>query len=292
MKFNSYQQLKIPHPLNRVDVYEKIVSGIRTDKNGFMQITEALQSTAASEWFWMMQYRPFYNIYPKVVDGICNTSLKVTPPQVFKKESSICVNFAKGHEPKIEYFEKDKHEEPIYAIARSMLCGRFWNGLMIEVDAFVDKDGFDPLGVSQAYFISDNMEIGGVFTGDAKNLDGLPVPISALSSQMKLASIAVGVQLLSAESDFCERILLSRDQGHNLSDEARARAEARALKRGVNGFTIGRSAEVMPHARSAHFAIRWTGKGGKIPKLRPVKASIVKRRAIESVPTGWLGNNE
>lgn len=63
----------------------------------------------------------------------------------------------------------------------------------------------------------------------------------------------------------------------------------KAAKRGVVGWEVGRDIEVGPHYRRPHFGIRWTGKGAKEPKLVPVKGSIVHRKKVGEVPTGYLG---
>jgi hypothetical protein len=33
--------------------------------------------------------------------------------------------------------------------------------------------------------------------------------------------------------------------------------------------------------------VRWTGKGGEIPKLVPVKGAIINKKLMTTVPTGY-----
>jgi hypothetical protein len=102
-----------------------------------------------------------------------------------------------------------------------------------------------------------------------------------------IVKLAIGVLMLASDHEFVTPIRLSADAGKELTAEE---ITARAKKRGVFGYEIGKEfeqSEVSPHLRRPHFAIRWTGKGSAIPKLVPVKGSIVKRSELTSVPTGF-----
>ena len=50
--------------------------------------------------------------------------------------------------------------------------------------------------------------------------------------------------------------------------------------------------ECAPHFRRPHFAIRWTGKGGAVPRMVPVKGSVVKRQLATDVPTGYMDDDK
>jgi len=70
-------------------------------------------------------------------------------------------------------------------------------------------------------------------------------------------------------------------------EELRKRLVAKAQRRGKVGWNVGRQIEVTPHVRRPHFAIRWTERGRAVPKLVPVKGSVVHRQLAEKVPTGF-----
>jgi hypothetical protein len=36
-----------------------------------------------------------------------------------------------------------------------------------------------------------------------------------------------------------------------------------------------------------HFGLRWTGEGRKIPKIVPIKGSVINKKLVAEVPTGY-----
>lgn len=67
----------------------------------------------------------------------------------------------------------------------------------------------------------------------------------------------------------------------------------KAKRRGNYGFNVGRGIEVTPHVRAASpAALYWVGKGRKIPKIRFRRGTVVHRRKLASVPTGYLDKEQ
>jgi hypothetical protein len=67
----------------------------------------------------------------------------------------------------------------------------------------------------------------------------------------------------------------------------------KAKRRGNYGWHVGRAIEVSPHVRAAcPAALYWTGEGRKIPKIRFRRGSIVHRRKLSEMPTGFLDERE
>lgn len=93
---------------------------------------------------------------------------------------------------------------------------------------------------------------------------------------------------MTGDTEFAERLLLTKDEKRHPQGEDYERAVERAIRRGKNGWSIGKDWDSIPHFRRPHFGIRWTGKGGKTPKLVPIKGSFVKRSELAKVPTGYL----
>ncbi len=107
---------------------------------------------------------------------------------------------------------------------------------------------------------------------------------------------AVAIRLLASDpcSELTERVVLSKD-AHRVADatpEELKRLVNRAMKRGVNGWTIGAAMEddrsVAPHMRRPHPALMWTGKGRTTPRIVMRRGSVVHRAALTAVPTGYL----
>ena len=103
--------------------------------------------------------------------------------------------------------------------------------------------------------------------------------------------IALTVCMLADDPEIITPDVLSDQQSRydGEKDEAwKRRAEEKAKKRGVFGWSIGKSIEVTPHIRRPHFALRHTGPGGKIPKIVAVKGCVVKMNKLTKVPTGHV----
>jgi hypothetical protein len=67
----------------------------------------------------------------------------------------------------------------------------------------------------------------------------------------------------------------------------------KARRRGNYGWHVGRAIEVSPHVRAAcPAALYWTGEGRKIPKIRFRRGSIVHRKKLSEMPTGFLGDEQ
>lgn len=99
--------------------------------------------------------------------------------------------------------------------------------------------------------------------------------------------IAIAIIMLDNDPTIIDREVLSKDR-LKWEQTRDPKYIEKAAKRGINGWRIGEKIEVLPHFRRPHFAIRWTGPGRTIPKLRPISGSIVHRDLVTKVPTGRL----
>ena len=125
---------------------------------------------------------------------------------------------------------------------------------------------------------------------DALELDtsiswGVPVSLEVLTSIVKLVCSCC---LLAADEEpgIIEPEVLKRHEEKWAKTKDLKYAE-KARKRGKFGWSIGKHLQVSPHYRSAHWAIRWTGPGRKIPKLRPIKGAWIHKSKVKELPTGF-----
>lgn len=100
--------------------------------------------------------------------------------------------------------------------------------------------------------------------------------------------VVVGAFLMSADPDILGREVLNRDR-ERYADSLDPKFVEKAERRGKIGWTLGAKlarAEMSPHYRRPHFAVRWTGPGRAVPVVRPIKGAVVHRKKLEAIPTG------
>ncbi len=103
---------------------------------------------------------------------------------------------------------------------------------------------------------------------------------------MKLR-LCVAIALLSNDPGLVIPEVLNADQDKYAATGDLKYVE-KAKRRGVVGWSVGRDIESCPHYRRPHLAIRHTGPGRTVPRIVPVKGSVVHREKVTQVPTGYI----
>lgn len=224
---------------------------------------------------WQISKRPFYNVYPSVVDCLSNTSLAFSLRQLTRFFAPTAICFAVGHELRL-----DNQVKATSVIVNVMPSHGLGTG--VELDS--------PVCQMVANVIFPDGGTGtllSIYYGD----DLLSDIADAAQVRPALLRLCLGVIMLSKDPEFAVRILLNRDRKRidrlNTPEKMKLAVD-RAIRNGRNGWTIGEHLEVSPHTRRPHFAIRWTGPGRLVPKLRPIKGCIVKSSRIYPIPTGYM----
>jgi len=220
---------------------------------------------------------PFFNVYPKVVEALIRTSLSIVPEtiprSIIHSLGSICIKLPLDKNNRgFDFFILSVFNSETMKEMESLGCSRILhveNIPSMVVFGQGDNEGFT-LAVPLDMRVSDVQ---------SQISDEAIVDIAK-----PFIRIALGVMMLAADPDYIKPVLLKADEDKTTPIEERI---ARARNRGVYGFTIGEEIERSPHFRRPHFAIRWTGKGGEIPKLVAVKGSIVGKKELVTVPTGY-----
>jgi hypothetical protein len=239
----------------------------------------------SSEIKWANGSMPFFNIYPQVASALCRTSLNLNvdavPKSIVQELRTICVRFSECSPIKRRHgvgwffmdFAPTKKVTEIATLSDQLniMSGGKPGGFSVAYQT--EKDVFSFAAESGMSFSESELLLKKDLESDEE-----------AECRRKIASIALGVMLLAADPDYIKPVLLKADEGKTTSIEDRI---ARAKNRGVFGFTIGEDIERSPHFRRPHFAIRWTGKGGTIPKLVPVKGAIIGKEIMTTVPTGF-----
>lgn len=227
-----------------------------------------------TEWYFLNDKRPFYNVYPAVTECLKNTSLDFRLDQIQPSKEAIAICFSEGN----EFVHQGVSVESIVVHLTHTAVNQDGSSLEVPCLAFVasTKNG----GFFQGAVFGKKDTIPEIFSKCEAN--------SNQAKNKSLFSIAVGILLLAQDERFVEPILLKRDQGKNLNQEQLEKAIGRAKRNGINGKTIGKHLEISPHMRRPHFAIRWTGKGGTIPRLTPIKGCVISRDKMYPIPTGYM----
>jgi hypothetical protein len=126
-----------------------------------------------------------------------------------------------------------------------------------------------------------NIGVGGVYGVSD------PVELSLIEDCMKLYCT---LALLDKESELIDGVVFNADR-RKYDETGNEKYVEKARRRGTVGWDIGRHVEVVPHYRRPHFGIRHTGPGRKIPRVRPIKGSIVHKKKIGDMPTGYLDSD-
>lgn len=256
------------------------------EKSGNWVFSHILRNEAE----WYQNRRPYYKVYPCIVDALCklNLNFKCECPKV--PEGTIGIRFAEGHEPKsqdgqvIEAMLVHSHSDP-----------QGHEVLFIQVTFKENHDAY--------WFYFDTNDPNRTIEEIFRRGDEQPRPpghghgpdrgmIVEYDKARTLATrIALTVLMLADDPDVITRDVLAKHQSQydKENDEGwKRKAEEKAKNNHVFGWSIGKNIEVAPHVRRPHWAVRWTGPGKKIPQIRPIKGCKVNWDKLTKVPTGHI----
>ena len=254
---------------------------------------------ACLELSWLTHDRPYYNVYPIVVELCIKTSLNMKWGDITFPVRALLLRFASGQEPlgmktaivrvpsDVSWATPVAYHE---SRTKAVLLGPCFP-LLAKIQ------GLDDLGTLWAYaptvalreqVISDTIDTPSIYTGDRD--DKVHERVSFL---IRLLAF---IGLLARGTDLVTPAILASDRTEYdaTNDESRKRwLEERARKKLGNSFDVGRSLEIerasSPHWRSPHLALFHTGVGGRTPVLKVRSGCVVVPRDMSSVPTGYLG---
>lgn len=237
------------------------------------------------ELAWYRNMRPYYKVWPSLVPVLVNTSIDIDGSALCMPSTCISIRLPVGNELEgaglidIDSFlvglaSKSEHDKEPGTIFVSVQSGGDWIGV-VQV----------PLNGNIQRTLDHR------FRDSSSQQDTDLIDLKTISTNV--LRLAVAVLLLSEDPSIIEPEVLAKDEFAYLSS-GNPKYVDKAKRRGVHGFNIGRQCEVMPHTRRPHFAIRWMGKGKgttKVPRLRAIKGSIVHRKLMTQVPTGYITPN-
>lgn len=275
MMFHEYRSAAAWAKRMNFDV-DKFLSGeLKTDGNHAL---EELKRRLEEELLWARERRPYYNIWPGMIDPLFGVDVtKIDPGKVRLPVNSLVIRFP----------------------------GTFTNIRTILVTC----DGEDTWG----FRVDDGMSFDLDYPMSSKmtwqfSTDGLIPPRSEVKKRTYLISdmprtdtvdliydafqITFAIALLRNDPDVIVPKPLAADE-HRFQQTGDMSLIEKARRKGCNQFDVGRNIIIQPGVRRPHFAIRHMGKQpDTIPVLRPIKGSIVRRTILTSVPQGYLDDED
>jgi len=259
------------------------------------------------EWDWHESGRPYYNVYPGIIPYLAKLKEQNVP--------ASCVNLPLKtlvfRLPDCDFF-KMEFQGKKYQL-RSILVGSY-----NETKSFLKLDdktmsigedvSFPTLtlwmdwGEKDTSFLGDNYPVLLFRKLLMKPNSTLEEAMSALGMD---SSIGEGVQIPpimveNAVRMVCSICLLSQDKEDGLiipdvlnEDKSKWMSDpekyiSKAKRRGKFGWTVGETFSVAPHWRGpSPLALYWTGEGHKIPRYRYRRGTIVHKKQIKDLPTGF-----
>jgi hypothetical protein len=249
------------------------VKDIKLDERHLLEIFHKTKSPqAGAEYVWATTHKPFFNIWPMIGEGLCKTNLDIDAEIILAKllKLPMCLNirFAEGHE--VDNIQ-------------TILVNRIKIGGLLGLSIFTFTGELGLVAGDPIYNMLHFPIVGTI----EKSLTDLPRKdgINEVEYQSCITAVRIVTMLalMFDNPDLIESIILRGDAIRGVNE----RTIDRAKRRGIVGWNVGSHIEISPHYRRPHFAIRWTGKGGTIPKVVPIKGVIVKRSKATSVPTGF-----
>ena len=261
------------------DYYRGMLTGPR-----FKELQGAATRRLEMEASWFHEGRPYYSVYPSIVEALVRLRLDIDGCKVPSLPlPALAVRFAKGHE--LVSAEGRKAQAVLLCVGG---IETNWRRLAICVD-FGERTTIPGVvrDFAEANFFWINLRPGETVEQslvDAATEGRALAHVTEVTTFLKLACTLC---LLGQDPEIIEPDVLAKDREKWEHTHDPAIVE-RAVRRGKRGWLVGAKLEIIPHVRRPHMALRWTGPGGATPRIVPVKGSIVHREKVEHVPTGRL----
>jgi len=302
------RQNKGNEQLDRAEAYRRATQAVAeksVKETGALQAMQLFSSLLPQRW--EHDKRPFYNLWPAAAEVAAKVPLQKIAAEQLKplSLSSLLVRFPQ---------QETSFQLGTYRV-KTMLCAPYMpdDSPTHSLEKLVERSLVSPYlrATRGGFFVSVQ------FAGESDSL-GIPlgydhliplipgklvsecvVPLNnshihpdTFELTLRCLRLYCFLCLLDGQSDLLERVVLSADR-QKYEEKPDEKLVEKAIRRGVNGWDVGRSLETVPHFRRPHFAIRWMGHGEpKQAVLRPVKGSVVHRDKLKEIPTGYLDDIE
>ena len=258
-----------PRGIGRKQAYADGLRAVQTDKALAKTDPPAILENESK---WYDNDRPYYKAYPCIVQALCKLKLDFNCPCPEVPEGAVSVRFAKGNEPTA----RDGNKIAALLVHKVSGCGE--DRLFIQVSILNNPDRY--------WFYFDTNHPSMTIQDLMDSRESKYKEVQSLATR-----ICLTVLMIQDDSDIITPDVLNEHQSRydKETDEAwKNNARGKAKNKGVFGWSLGKHIEVAPHFRRPHWAVRWFGKGGTIPKVVPVKGCKVRKIVLTSVPNGHM----
>lgn len=280
MEFHDYSTFYQEHRRNRLALADEMKpkEWFEAASDTMYEENPIVHETVREEILWMAESRPYYSVWPAVIGSLERIKLDIDCSHIRLPLPQILLRFAVGRELVMDDGRKCRS---ILAAEGTVRLGK--PGLFVLMD-FGEVDG--PISVKS--YLSVETGQGRTVEQAIVDLDQVQNDIEQLSTVRACFRIVCGVALMAKDPSLIEPEVLSKDAA-KFEETGDISLVERAVRRGKRGWSIGRRLkEFDPHVRRPHLALRWTEAGRSVPRIVAVKGSIVHRKRLTDVPTGYL----
>ena len=241
-------------------------------------------NTFRSQWIWEEDRKPYYMLWPSLIPMLTRVTLDIDSSLISLPMRALLIRFPVGDQNPLTWQQGgQRHYVRSALMTGAEVLESEGVTLWMDVGETAEQYGADfPIQTYRNFRLKEGVIIEDEFEALPETPDSLRGIVLPRRLDQDVVRIAVGLCLLDTDASILSPDVLSKDQ-HKPITEA---IVDRARRRGKVGWHVGKDIEVIPHMRRPHFGIRWTGKGRTVPKLRPIKGSIVHREVVERLPTG------
>lgn len=252
----------------------------------------AAEIATMAEARWFALRRPYYSVWPHVVEGLSRVPLTVDAAKLRLPIDTLCIRFAKSDTPTfadvrlrsvlVQLVEIPPESQPGAATA-------FWS-VAADVGAKALSPYASERGVELPFPATFNIHLvpGTEFEQLLTAIDGIYADLPSRQAALKFAArIVAGCCLLASDPDIVVPDVLAADR-QRYDETGDLKYVEKAHRRGKIGWNVGARLEMDPHYRRAHLGLRWCGKGRTEPRIVPISGCLVKRQKLKEVPTGYL----
>ena len=243
-----------------------------------------------AEGEWERLKMPYYNVWPGIVPMLLRLNLDVDASLIHLPQPCLCARFAKRNNSLTFRWNGDEMQIRSMLMSESKLDRDRLMSIQIDIGEVAAGWGnggvpvytYRNFRLKEGVTVEESLNEPGI---DEFGEIGVQIPPPLITDCVRLCCTLC---LLDNDPEIIAPDVLNKDRVK--WDETRDQKYVRkAQRRGKVGWAVGRHIEVVPHYRRPHLMLAWTGPGRSRPRVVPRRGSVVHRKTVERIPTGFAG---